>query len=127
MSMGDSTSKDKAHERSLKGKEISIPKSTSAEVRVVHIVSPPVVRTSVTDFKDVVQKLTGKEESSGQSHKNVKHVPPVNTHYYQSQEICCSVSGSEDLFHDELLYPLPSYEEIHGSLEDCVQPGFIKN
>ncbi|GLJ17954.1 hypothetical protein SUGI_0315440 [Cryptomeria japonica] len=124
--MGESNSNDKTQKRSFKGREICIPK-TSAEVRVVHILSPPVVKTSVTDFKDVVQKLTGKEESSVQSQKNVKPVLSINTHYYQSQEIHCSASEVEDLFHDELHYPVPSCDESHGPLGGCAHPGFIKN
>ncbi|KAH9331082.1 hypothetical protein KI387_003190, partial [Taxus chinensis] len=97
----------------LKSIEICKP-HTSNEVKVFQIVSPPVIKTSVTDFKQVVQKLTGKEGSSSiQSHKNVIPVPLELPNYGQPQ-------NSNAFVHDEVHYQVPVCDG------DAIQkPGFI--
>ncbi|KAJ8448523.1 hypothetical protein Cgig2_012167 [Carnegiea gigantea] len=53
-----------------------ISKVQPPKIRIIHIFAPEIIKTDVANFRELVQRLTGKPDNSGKPTKKSKRAPP---------------------------------------------------
>ncbi|KAJ4747915.1 VQ motif-containing protein [Rhynchospora pubera] len=105
------------------------------KIRVVHLIAPEVIKTDVTNFRDLVQKLTGKPSTNKKRSKCSANSNP-KTKVHQEDESHEKVIKEEEQFvkcEDPWMNMegsssggyLSYLEEEEGEVEGFFQPSFI--
>lgn len=108
------------------------------KIRVIHLIAPEIIQTDVTNFRNLVQKLTGKPTTNKKRSKSSLNSNPKSTvhDHDQDQEQACIDTVKDEKFvkcEDQWMNMegsssggyLSYLEEEEGEVEGFFQPSFI--
>jgi hypothetical protein len=109
------------------------------KIRVIHLIAPEIIKTDVTNFRDLVQKLTGKPTTNKKRSKSLMNTNPKSK-VLQEEEEEEEVSVDKDVKEEEFVKCedqwinmegsssggyLSYLEEEEGEIEGFFQPSFM--
>uniref|UniRef100_A0A7N0TQD8 VQ domain-containing protein n=1 Tax=Kalanchoe fedtschenkoi TaxID=63787 RepID=A0A7N0TQD8_KALFE len=113
-----------------------ITKQQPPKIRVTHIIPPEIIRTDITNFRNLVQRLTGRTSSSAaKARADKSQSSPVSSSYQNTKYLMGTYNGSSNIRfdpnHTRLLLddPYPKQCNLSGEYDHQVSTtdGFYQN